>query len=276
MKLTVAIFFLPMLAFCQADPSIASRQDTEELLTTYLNTDEAEIQPSTVRVTKFLDKLSSNPQAYNKHQQQFVRQLFVKTHSRFLRTFKQYATFSQLFSNGNYNCLTATALLGATLRHFNYTFRIFETNHHIFILVETDRARTLLETTDPINGFITDPKLIEEKVSAYRSATIYKTDSRVIQYKFQSTLFNEVTLENITGLLHFNLAVDAYNGKNFARATDHMEKANQFYQSSRMVEFSEVIVLTLRELRSNDAEALTARLLKVRKASAETVATTKL
>jgi hypothetical protein len=274
MKLTVAIFFLPILALGQADGGDSHRQDTENLLTSYLNTDGAEIQPSTLRITKFLDKLSSHPEAYNK-QQQFLRQIFVKTHSRFLRTFKQYATFSQLFSNGNYNCLTATALLGATLQHFNYSFRIFETNHHIFILVDTDRGRTLLETTDPINGFITGEKLVEEKISNYKSVAPNETDSRVIQYKFQSRLFNEVTLENITGLLHFNLAVNAYNAKDFERATVNLEQANKFYQSSRMVEFTDVILLTLRELKTKDANILTARLLKVKKASADIVATTK-
>jgi hypothetical protein len=274
MKLTVAIFFLPILALGQADVGVFHRQDTEKLLTSYLNTDGAEIQPSTLRVTKFLDKLSSHPEAYNK-QQQFLRQIFVKTHSRFLRTFKQYATFSQLFSNGNYNCLTATALLGATLRHFNYSFRIFETTHHIFILVETGRGRTLLETTDPINGFITDQKLIEEKISNYKSVTTNETDSRVIQYNFKSRLFNEVGLENITGLLHFNLAVNAYNAKDFEHATVNLEQANKFYQSSRMVEFTDVIILTLRELKIKDANVLTVRLLKVKKASADIIATTK-
>lgn len=268
MKLTVAIFLLPMLVLAQADIAILNRQATENLLVTYLNTDRAEVQPSTIRITKFLDKLSSDPEAYNKQQQQFLRQIFIKTHSRFLRTFKQYATFSQLFSNGNYNCLTATALLGATLKHFGYSFRIFETNHHIFILVETDQGRTLLETTDPVNGFITGQKLIDEKISGYKAPLAGKPESRVIEYKFQSALFNEVTLENITGLLHFNLAVNAYNAKDFELATSHLEHANEFYQSSRMVEFSELILLTLKELKTKNADMLTARLQRVQKASA--------
>ena len=275
MKLTVAIFLLPILAFGQADIAISNRQQTEKLLAAYLDTDGAEIQPTTVRITKFLDKFSAHPETYNQQQQQFVRQIFVKLHSRYLRTFRQQATFSQLFSNGNYNCLTATALLGATLRHFGYSFKIFETTHHIFILVDTDHGKTLVETTDPIHGFITTEKMIDEKIEGYKQATQNDTDSRVVQYQFQNTLFNEVTLENITGLLHFNLAVNAYNAKKFERATFHLEQANQFYQSSRMVEFSEVILLTLKETKTPDAEALTARLRKVKKASASTVATTK-
>ena len=275
MKLIVAIFLLPMLVFGQADIAGFNRLETQKLLTTYLNTDGAEIQPSTQRVTKFLDKLSSEPEAYGKQQQQFVRQIFVKTHSRFLRTFKQYATFSQLFSNGNYNCLTATALLGATLQHFGYTFKIFETNHHIFILVDTDKGQTLLETTDPFNGFVTDAKEIDKRIQTYKSAKGSETDSRVIEYQFQNKIYREVNLENITGLLHFNLAVNEYNKRNYERATFHLEQANLYYQSSRMFEFSEVMLLTLQELKAKDADVLTSRVRKVRKASAETVATTK-
>jgi hypothetical protein len=275
MKLTVAILLMPMLAFAQVDVSFSNRQNTERFLTSYLKTEGNAIMPSTSRVTKFIDKLSAHPEQYDKHQQRFLRQIFVKTHSRFLRTFKPYAIFSQLFSNGDYNCLTATALLAVTLKHFDYSFRIFETNHHIFILVETDLGTTLLESTDPIYGFITDTRLIDEKISGYKSAKGADTDSRVIHYKFQSSLYNEVDLENLTGLLHFNLSVNAYNAKNFERTTFHLEQTGQYYQSSRVIEFSEVILLTLKELKVKDAAPLSARLRKVKKASAHVVASTK-
>src|SRR3954466_3416406 len=98
MKLTVAILLLPILAIAQVDKPISIYQDTERLLRAYLETEGNSILPSTVRVTNFIEKLSTHPDQYNKHQQRFLRQIFVKTHSRFLRTFKQPATFSQVFS----------------------------------------------------------------------------------------------------------------------------------------------------------------------------------
>jgi hypothetical protein len=273
MRLIVAILFLPMLSFAQTDN--ASGQKTEAMLTRFLKTEREDILPSTQRVTKFFDRLESHSGNYDKHQQQFVRQIFVKTHSRFLRTFKDNATFSQLFSNGNYNCLTATALLGVALQHFNYSFKIFETNHHIFILVDTERGTALLETTDPFDGFTTDPKLIDKKIAGYKNATASDTDSRVIQYQFRSRLYNEVTLEELAGLLHFNLATNAYNAKNYEQSLVHLEYSGALYQSSRIIEFSDVLLLTLQETNTKNSPALIARLQKLKLASAETSAGTK-
>jgi hypothetical protein len=273
MRLIVAILFLPMLSFAQTDN--ASGQKTEAMLTRFLKTEREDILPSTQRVTKFFDRLESHSGNYDKHQQQFVRQIFVKTHSRFLRTFKDNATFSQLFSNGNYNCLTATALLGVALQHFNYSFKIFETNHHIFILVDTERGTALLETTDPFDGFTTDPKLIDKKIAGYKNATASDTDSRVIQYQFRSRLYNEVTLEELAGLLHFNLATNAYNAKNYEQSLVHLEYSGALYQSSRIIEFSDVLLLTLQETNTKNSPALIARLQKLKLASAETSVGTK-
>ncbi len=275
MNWMVAFLLLPIIAFGQAAPSVSPEEKTEQQLQLYLASEAGNVQPSTDRVMKFIERLGDDPRAYANHQQTFVRQIFVKSHSRFLRTFKPNATFSQLFSNGNYNCLTATALIATTLQHFGYTFRMFETTHHIFILVDTDRGTTLLETTDPFTGFITDSKIIDQRVATYKSATHSKTDSRVIHYEFQTPVFKEVTLNNLAGLLHFNLSVNAYNDKNFTDATSHLELATQTYQSSRVPEFADVIRVTLKELNVPDAAALTSRLQKVRKASEEASAAVK-
>lgn len=273
MRLIVAIFFLPILAVAQVDN--ASEQKTKAMLTRFLKTEREDILPSTQRVTEFFDRLESHAGSYDKHQQQFARQIFVKTHSRFLKTFKENATFSQLFSNGNYNCLTATALLGVALQHFNYSFKIFETNHHIFILVDTDRGPALLETTDPFDGFTTDPKLIDKKIAGYKSATASETDSQVIQYQFKTRLYKEVTLEELTGLLHFNLAANAYNAKNYEQAIFHLEQSGTLYQSSRIIEFSDVLLLTIRETNAKNSPVLIVRLQKLKQSSAEPAADTK-
>jgi hypothetical protein len=274
MRLIVAFLFLPILAAAQTDEAV-SIQKTEQMLNRFLKPEALEVLPSTQRVTKFFSRLDTHRDAYDQHQQQFVRQLFVKTHSRFLKTFKDNATFSQLFSNGNYNCLTATALLGVALQHFNYSFRIVETNHHIFILVDTDHGTALLETTDPIDGFTTNQKEIDKRIAAYKAATASETTSRVIQYEFKTRLFKEVTLGELTGLLHFNLAANAYNARNYEQVVDQLEKSASLYWSSRLKEFSDLIILTLNETKAKNGPALVTRLHKLRPTPADIVVDTK-
>lgn len=263
MKLLAVILFLPIIGFGQ----VGNRERTDEYLQRFLTVEEQEPKPSTQRVMNFLQRLEDHTDSYKKHQQNFARQLFVKTHSRFLKTFRDDARFSQIFSNGNYNCLTATALLGVALQHFGYTFKIFETNHHIFILVDTDRGTALLETTDPFDGFTTDPLVIERKIASYKTAAPNAASSQVIQYQFKSNLYHEVTLDQLTGLLHFNIAAKAYNAKDYENAIAHLEEATTCYSSSRLVEFMEVILLTLRETNLSSAPTLSARLRKLQQSS---------
>jgi hypothetical protein len=275
MKWIVMIVLLPVCVLGQVPSASTQEQQTKSQLEAFLKTEFKEVLPSTVRVMKFIERLSANPESYGKSQQSFVKQIFVKSHSRFLKSFQPDATFSQLFSNGNYNCLTATALIATTLKHFGYTFRMFETNHHIFILVNTDRGLTLLETTDPFTGFVTDPGAIEKKISAYKTTTEANTDARVIHFEFRTPLYKEVSLDNLVGLLHFNLSVNAYNTKKFVLATDHLELTTATYQSSRVIEFADVILLTLKALNTPDGSRLTERLNRIKKASQEALASSK-
>ncbi|HEY0651789.1 MAG TPA: hypothetical protein VGD65_01635 [Chryseosolibacter sp.] len=272
MKFLLVTLFIPMLSMAQVERSVS--RETHAILLRFLEAEQNQVVPSTQRVMNFLDRLASQSDSYHEHEQQFVRQLFVKTHARFLKTFRGDATFSQIFSNGNYNCLTATALLGLALNHFGYSFRIFETNHHIFILVDTDRGVALLETTDPFDGFTTDDKVIDRKISSYKSASATETDSRVIQYQFKTSIYRQVKLEELIGLLHFNLAASAYNARDYENAISHLELSRKYYNSGRLREFSDVILLTLQESNPANAGLLTARIRKLKQSSADAGETT--
>ena len=271
MKFILAIFMTPLLALSQPKAFQHDGVAAYEFLNRYLLTEN--MSASTQRFTKFVDRLAAKSQAQN--EQLLLHQLFVKTHGRFLSTFKQSATFYELFSNGNYNCLTATAVFGVALQRLGYEYSIVETTHHIFILVETDRGKVLLETTDPFKGFVTDAKVINERILHYKNARQNSENAKVVQYQFQTPVFNTVSLENIIGLLHFNLSVSAYNKNNLAAATQHLEEANAYYRSTRVIELSDVIALTLKEKNTYDAVLLMPRLQHIKRTSANTIARVK-
>lgn len=243
---------MPFVLHAQAN---LERESTEKLLQRFLSSELLPVQPSTLRITRFLDKLSEDPTAYRNHQQRFVRQLFTKVHSRFLRNFRQDASFSQLFSNGNYNCLTATALMAVALERFDYHYTMFETDHHIFLIVETDRGKALLETTDPMDGFVTKPEAIQQRIEKYKLNTAAPSRGSLVEYEFRQHLYREVDITDLKGLLHFNIAVDAFNEKKYEQAVEQLEQASLYYNSSRIIEFAEVMSLTVRERNLPEASA---------------------
>src|SRR5882672_8837405 len=70
----------------------------------------------------------------------FLKTVFHQTEKTFLKTYVPYSEFSEVFNTGNYDCLTATSLFAHLLDQLNFTYRIVETNYHIFLLVKTSKG----------------------------------------------------------------------------------------------------------------------------------------
>ena len=47
----------------------------------------------------------------------------------------------------------------------------------------------------------------------------------------------------MSGFLHYNLSIEAYNQQDFQEAIDHLDKALVLYSSPRITEFSAILVI---------------------------------
>jgi hypothetical protein len=193
----------------------------------------------------FLSKLEKK-HASTAQEKVFINYIFSKTHQRFLKNFSALATLNGTFDNGSYNCLTGTVLYSLILHHFNIEHRVIETNYHIFILVETQQGQVLLEATDPINGFIDSRKEIETRINSYKQNEL-QAQASDNTYKFRFDLFNTVSLNELRGLLYYNMAVSAFNKKDFKQSVEQIIKADELYRSSRIEEFSQILLLSVRQ-----------------------------
>jgi hypothetical protein len=195
---------------------------------------------------EFVNKLESKRASF-RDDQAFVHHIFQKSHQKFLRNFEQYAPFRDMFGSGNYNCLTGTALYALLLEHFQIEYNIIETNYHIFVLVNTEKGKVLLEATDPLHGFISGSDEIAKRIQGYRKNEIQQTATDKKYYTFSFDLYNEVKLEQLLGLLHYNSAIVDYNNQKLQSAIAHLDQALELYNSPRIEEFSRVITLSVVE-----------------------------
>jgi hypothetical protein len=177
----------------------------------------------------------------------YLKYVFQKIHGRFLRSFNETASFNDLTSNGRYNCLTATALYALALENLNFKYSAFETNYHIFLKIQTTEGEILLETTDVQNGFIPDANEISARIAQYKAQNVSASKAAKYYYCYANSLFHQVNLDEILGLLHFNSAVHAYNNHDLFKTVEHLEKASSLYYSNRLDEFSKIIFLSLLE-----------------------------
>ncbi len=245
MKLAGVILVMIPFLVCGQEKNHTSRDINETLLHYVSMFSQVDgIDNSIPDISTFVKRLEEkeNPRSSVK----FCRVLFHKTRHEFFRHYTQYASFRETLNKGKYNCLTGTALYALLLQHFGIEFSIIETNYHIFLLASTDEGKVLFEATDPVHGFVHDPIEIEKRIDTYKQNNLQPIEGDEKKYyEYTASLFNTVDLKQISGLLHYNVSIDAYNLKKFDQAISHLDKALDLYQSPRIREFSSVLLLAI-------------------------------
>jgi len=175
----------------------------------------------------------------------FLSHVFYKIHRKILKNYKQYSTFNETLLNSDYDCLSATTLYASLLSGLDFDFKIIETNYHIYLNVAVDNGDfVLLESTDPINGFIESEKEINERLTAYVKANSATTSSEG-EYAFKESIHSSIEPDELVGLQYYNASIKAFNDGDLYTATTLLEKGVIFYHSSRFEELGMVIAQTL-------------------------------
>jgi hypothetical protein len=193
---------------------------------------------------RFVGKLQSKRGSFRRDVD-FLEYMFVRTHQRFLKQFEDYPSFGRTLTDGTYNCLTGTALYALLLDHFGFPYQIIETNYHIFLLTEAVGSSILIEATDPTGGFISDDEVIRKRIAAYRENNAGRDPSSQQVYRYNFDLYNTVSLDQLQGLLQYNLAIEAYNQQELPAAVSELKKSIETYQSPRIYEMSQILLLAV-------------------------------
>src|SRR5688572_28329423 len=194
MRAKVLFYLLPILVLVQGSRSMAQAPSrVSQYINLYVSSDGAYGTSSAGVFLNFVQKLETKKD--RRSDIQFLNQVFVKTHQRFLKNFNPYAAFGQTLDNGTYNCLTGTALYALILDHFGYRYQIIETNYHIFLVTETDEGKILFEATDPSGGFVSDAAAIEKRIASYRQNELKEAQKGKTYYRHNFELYNVVNLD---------------------------------------------------------------------------------
>jgi len=226
------IFFLLTSLFAQAQGSILSA-----LLETTPNSSKEIIQKDMNGFIQVLQEKKNKA----KSEVRFLRSLVNLSHSKFLKHYQAYSQFNQVFETRTYDCLSGTAFFSVVLNQLGFSYKIIETNYHIFLLVSTEQGEVLLETTDRLAGLKTSAKEINQTLDLYKQNRLSASASEANYYLYQSQLFREVDAIQLGGLLYFNQAVVAYNEQNWSLCAKKLAKARNVYNNPRVEELSEIL-----------------------------------
>jgi len=187
-----------------------------------------------VEIFNFLDQLKSKKNRLNSDEK-FLEYVFFEVHRRYLKVFGPLTDFSQIFQEGKYNCLTATTFYAIILDYFNFQYDLIELPNHIFLKVVLDQQSILIESTDPLRGFIKDSNEIKIHLKAYVTSI---KDSLTIK----TSLLEPIDFHQLIGLHYFNLAIKSFRFDNFKKSYIAINKALFYHKSPKLFSFLNVLL----------------------------------
>lgn len=183
-----------------------------------------------------------------------VKSLYETIHKELLDKYEAKNNFSNLINTGSYNCVTATALYALAFEKLDIPYVLQEKPTHVYALAYPATEQILVESTDPISGFISfNERFKSMYIERMTNAKVIGSEER--NNKSIENLFNEyyfkdtdVNIVELIGIQYMNQGVYAMNKMKQSEALMHFEKAYLFYPNENIG--SVVLISRLQKLAS--------------------------
>lgn len=165
----------------------------------------------------------------------------------FLKKYEKEASFNDLFTTGNYNYVTASALYALVLDYFRIDYQILETPELVFLIADPQDSRFMMQTSLSVKRTIPQMETVYRSTgfdntfkkyfaeyllnNQYISQSEYKQNSIDLlfgKYYLYSKTINSLQL---AALQYLNKGVLAYEAKGYEVAASNFEKAHILYPS---------------------------------------------
>lgn len=168
-----------------------------------------------------------------------IKAVYEQVHSTMLKKYEMESRFYQIFVDGNYNCVTATALYSLVFEALNIPYEIKEEPTHVYLLAYPNSSNILVETTTPMFGFINfDAHFKEAFVTNLKNQKVIGISE--IEKKSTEELFNtyyfkneKIDLKKLVGIHYMNDALFKNDHQLLKEAYEQAQKAYLFYPSAR-------------------------------------------
>ncbi|MGB3467138.1 MAG: hypothetical protein WBA74_17790 [Cyclobacteriaceae bacterium] len=171
---------------------------------------------------------------------QFLQHVYRFVHRKSLKKYKKYVTLEETLSKpGYYDCLTGTLLYSLILDELGFDITIREFNYHVLLIVSLDKHKILIESTDPVNGFVVGEQAIAQRIADYKEEDASK--KRYSVYGFTKAIDKEISVAQLVGLHFYNQAISYLNNLDMKGALPNISKAYALYPCERIREISKLI-----------------------------------
>lgn len=180
-----------------------------------------------------------------------MKELHKKVHERFLTQYKTVSPFPDIFVNGQYNCVSATALFTLVLEGLDIPYAIQEIPTHVYVVAYPDTKAISVEMTAlndayymPARKDISRAVGILVELELTTKEEILRDGPTTIYSRFYNT--NKViSLKQLAGLQYYNNAIVAADAELYEKAYNEISKADKLYGEKKVLYFKTELLYDL-------------------------------
>jgi len=220
----------------------ALKENNNEYFSLFMSIDSAYQRKSMVMDSNYFYSHLSTLRAIPKPTKKFskyLKPIYDDLHSKFLRKYMLENSFSNVFTKGEYNCVSAVILYGITLSALQIPYEIKETPTHVYIVAKPGTEQIVIETTDPIDGYnkITAgfkqnfvDALVNGKLIGSNEYNGGNTDELFDQYYFKA---KTIGLKELAGVQYTNSGIYLFEKKEYLKALWQFDKSYHLYKNEK-------------------------------------------
>jgi len=188
----------------------------------------------------YLNKMGYEKMA-DKKQDKKVKFIYENVHGAFLSKYEGKSLFSDIFENGDYNCVSATALYCMAFDYFKIPYTIKEKPNHVYPIAYPNNQQVIVETTNPMVGSFAFndqfkasylENLKKQKVISNQEALTKSTNELFDRYFFKEEL--NITMDQLFGIQYMNDGIFKLEAEDANGSYKQFEKAFMLYPSENI------------------------------------------
>lgn len=180
----------------------------------------------------------------DKREKRRVKKVYDLVHKKYFKKYNDKAFFNEIFTSGNYNCVSATALYVYVFDKLKIPYHIKELPTHVFLLAYPNSYKIHLETTIPgTYGFFipkdTDITKIVDELIDVKLLTKSEVLRKGYKTTYQEYFYGKEHIKKVSlvGMQYYNKSIFEYNDKNVVVSFNNIIKSFSFYRNpySKMI-----------------------------------------
>ncbi|HYF69386.1 MAG TPA: hypothetical protein VD884_14680 [Ohtaekwangia sp.] len=169
-----------------------------------------------------------------------AKHIYDDIHKTFLKKYEEGKSFEDIFFNGSFNSLSASALYALAFHEGNIPYTIKEEPTHVYLVAFPENERIKVEAKSPHDGFQSMTtafkqqfvkSLKDQKVISPQEFASYSQDQLFDRFYFGNQ--QDITLLNLVGIQYMNDATIKYEERKFDESLAQFEKAYLFFPSPK-------------------------------------------